>query len=671
MEEPLLTRASSPPGTSRRKMKKKSEREGKSLTTHNKKRGVQRSKSGSAVARKTNGRVLRSKSEDDEVSASSNKLKSMSKAIAKATDTSSLSSSKRNKRKVKKSASGGSKARSPTNSVSPIRRSFSPISRSVSPNKNSGSPLGRSNRTKSPNNEGGGHRPANRRSSLSKMYSWWDIATSSKHAKLDDDDILPPPPPPRHISSARSTNTRTMMRKRSDRELPPTSSPVSARSVKSAVVSKRKKSKGRRKQSFDSIEDNNTLEISTRSKNSLLSNIGGNEDDDDNHSKTSQKKKRQPKKETTIPNSNSNSNYATLLDSPSTSSMTSTTSGESLKNRLKNANGIPQVASLGALFDMAPRSDNMDTDEDDDIIAINDASELQIQWVELSLENAANVVLKTLKEDDVSVETTVVQADSTMMNTSSDDLSNSVRSTSTSSEKKNKKKIKSPTRSRKQPSKAPSLGDTIGRDRRAVLNQPSDERTLESEQTTKVANYDPRTSNTVHETGSEELKPEENDEHADDDVSLEGASSHSRSSPQSPKSLKPLPTTRCQKKHNGSGSSHERRVGGRKRNSRRQQTTRTRSKDAPRRTRSGRPSRRADQMVNKSPTKPSSEIDNFMAMTKDTSAQKDLSSKEHNTDGTMSTATPTSITTDATMRSRRSSVGNLNPNLIQSFQLTF
>ncbi|CAJ1946570.1 unnamed protein product [Cylindrotheca closterium] len=674
--EALLAQAASAPETPRRKLKKKSEGKGANKlgrsSSQSKKRELKRSNSGGIAANKTKGRVHRSLSEDDGESKPNQKLKNTSKA----TETSSLSSSKRHKRKAKKEASGASetRTRSPRTSKSPTRRSMSPLNL-ISPRSRREESSKSPKSPKSPLAEGG---------QLTKLYSWWDIAP--KHAKLESDDgrdrtPSPPPPPPtsRHPASARSTNTRTMMRKTSDRELPPV--------PKSAVVTKRKISRRPRKGSFDSIEEHDGLEAT---KTWLSADVGGNDNDDDSSKKSKSKSKKKRPTHQKQKSEKVSSNYATLLDSPSTSSMTSTTSGESLKDRLKDARPIPQVASLGQLFDIAQGDTGAanDTDSEDDSVGTF-ASEQQVKWFELELNNPADIVIKAMGEDG-SLETTTVPADSAMMNTLSDDISDSFRSTNSKHKHSTKR------------SKTPSLDETIARDQRFLQNRPSDERTsctlgtggtAESEQTAKAANHDARVSDTVPTFGSQDLKTEEeeddndNDDDGDDgNDKLDDASSHSRSSGRSTKSSKSsksnksskssksLPTRRGGKKKkkdaNLASSNHEpRRTVRRSKSNRRQ--ARPKSEGGPRsRSRSGRATRKGSSHPTKpeKPSSSSSEIDEFMAMTKEKSNTAEI---KENTDGTMSTATESTMTPDTTTRSRRGSVGAINQTLIQNFQLTF
>mmetsp|Transcript_10652 Transcript_10652/g.25721 ORF Transcript_10652/g.25721 Transcript_10652/m.25721 type:complete len:350 (-) Transcript_10652:33-1082(-) len=349
--------------------------------------------------------------------------------------------------------------------------------------------------------------------------------------------------------------------------------------------------------------------------------------------------------------------------------MTSTTSGESLKDRLKDARSNPvKVASLGQLFDIAQgdnsaRTANADSDSDDDSIGTNSASGQQVKWVELVLDNTGNVVIKKLNEDDSSIiETTTIPAGSAMMNTLSDDMSHSFRSINEKIKSKNSSK-----RSTKRSKAPPSLGETIGRDRRAVQHPSADERTrgtVESEQTAKAANHDPRESDTVHVTGFEDLKTGDTSSDSDD-------------SDDDNKSARSLPTRRRMKNNNSgdlnnmtSSSGHEPRRLMRRRSSRQ---VRTRSNDAgPRnRSRSRRATRRGSTRhpTDNNNNNTASEIDEFMAMTKDPAADA-----KESTDGTMSTATESTMATDTTSRSRRNSLGPLNtmnPTLIQNFQLTF
>jgi len=139
----------------------------------------------------------------------------------------------------------------------------------------------------------------------------------------------------------------------------------------------------------------------------------------DNHSKSSPKKlkKKKNKSEAIFPN------YTNLLDSPSTSSMTSTVSGESLKDRLKDEDG--KESSLGELFDMARAgSDATDgSDSDSDTAA---SVQQEVKWIELAQDNPADVVIKVLHEqnndDNDEINTFIVPADTRMMNTLAEDF---------------------------------------------------------------------------------------------------------------------------------------------------------------------------------------------------------------------------------------------------------
>jgi hypothetical protein len=216
------------------------------------------------------------------------------------------------------------------------------------------------------------------------------------------------------------------------------------------------------------------------------------------------------------------SSYDTL-DSPSSSSTDSSPSSplstKSLsKDRLKDDVSFKKIASIGEMFDAGREEES-----DSDVSTSSNSTSKRITWIELPLDNPADVVIKVIDEEHDLVESSTVPAGSALLNNLSDELPNSLSSI--------KEKIMS---GRAHAAKTtPSLGETIGRDKRSAEPRALDESTFNteatgaSEQTMKTTNRiasDPAApaakgplsvTDAVPESGFHNLKKEEDDQRSD------------------------------------------------------------------------------------------------------------------------------------------------------------
>lgn len=457
-----------------------------------------------------------------------------------------------------------------------------------------------------------------RRSSLKKDYSWWDLGEGAGAANQgladilgsDSDDEPLPPPPPSFRNTPRSKRFESTEMASSTRSLNPNAL------KKPATVNY-----------ISSIDE--------------LYGFG-----EDNKSGSKHKIPMQIEETPSQPSS-----YGTL-ESPSSASSASPlsvpNSTKSLnKRRLKGA--ANKIASIGELFE--------EECDSDDSTSSNSTSK-QVTWIELPLENPSEVVIKAFDIENEVIESSTVPAGSAILDNLSDiDLQTSLHS------------IKERILFESGQKTTPSLRETIGRDKRSAQPRASDERTTAtnntgaSEQTMKTTNRMPSVG--VPETGFQDLNT---DDHKSDD----NGSSRSRRSVSSLRSIKQNDDGGEEQQNTPSsvGRRMMRRV--RRRSMGALSSNDNAAAGNPRRRRSNRRGSLGTSAHNYQ-TLPS-DIETFMTLTddKNPAATKDAANSslaDKSSHSTLSTAT-NSTTNDSEPLRRRASAGQL-VSALQNLQLTF